>query len=242
MDEARARRWLPAGHPVVRRRYRAGKLAVELFQPADPSALADALNPADFAEDERFPYWAEVWPSALALARFCAAAPLEAGVGTVELGCGTGLAGTAAALRGAHVLFTDYEPEALAFARANHALNLGRPGRCRLFDWREPPRGITAGLVLASDVLYEKRFLAPFLATLRRILRPGGSAWVAEPGRKIAEGTVESLEEAGFARALHLMEVEWNGRVHNVWIHRLTRPAGRLGAPGPRPPRTWRKG
>lgn len=242
MNQEWARRWLPAGHPVVRHRYRAGKLAVELFQPADPSALADALDPASFAADERFPYWAEVWPSALALARFAAAAPMAAGLETVELGCGTGLAGVAAALRGCDVLFTDYEPEALAFARANHALNLGRPGRCRLFDWREPPRRLSAGLVLASDVLYEKRFLDPFLATLRRILRPGGSAWVAEPGRKIAEGSVETLEQSGFARALHLVEVEWNGRVHSVWIHRLTRPADRSGGPGGWLPRDRRRG
>jgi len=226
-DEKRARRWLPRGLGVERCRYRAGRLAVDLFQAADPSGLCDALDPADFGEDERFPYWAEVWPSSLALARFIASRGLPAGIPVLELGCGTGLAGTTAALLGARVLFTDYEAEPLALARANHALNLGPPGETRRFDWRDPPRRLSAPLVLASDVLYERRFLDPFLATLARVLTPGGSAWVAEPGRKIAEGSVERLEETGFARSLHLAEVSMHGRTHGIWIHCLTRPGWR---------------
>ena len=222
-----SRRWLPAGHSTVTRRHKLGRLDVELYQVADPSRLADEVDDESFAEDERFPYWAETWPSAQALACFIARRRLRVGIPTVELGCGTGFAGVVAALRGAKVLFTDYEPEALAFARANHALNLGAPGRTQLLDWRDPPRGLTASLVLASDVLYETRFLTPFLHTLKRILAPGGVAWVAEPGRTIADGTVEQLEEAGFIRGLHLEEVEMNGRLHNVWIHSLSRPQAR---------------
>lgn len=216
-------RWLPPGYDVATRRHPLGRLAPRLHEVRDSGALVDAVDATSFGPDERFPYWAEVWPSALALARFLARRDLR-GTSAVELGCGMGLAGVAAALAGAEVLFTDYDPHALAFARANHALNLGRPGRTLLLDWRDPPRGVTAELALASDVLYEKRFLEPFLQTLRRILVPGGTAFVAEPGRKIAEGAVELLEAAGFRRSLHLEEVERYGRLHPIWIHGLTRP------------------
>lgn len=213
---------LPPGYDVARGWIQTGSLRVALFRVADPNALSDSLDAESFAEDERFPYWAEVWPSAVALATFLSGRDLT-GLRAIELGCGMGLAGVAAALRGAEVLFTDFDVDALAFARANHALNLGRPGSARVLDWRAPPQGLDASLVLASDVLYERRFLAPFLDALAATVAPGGTAFVAEPGRRVAEGTVERLEGAGFARDLHLEEVEWNGRHHSVWIHELRR-------------------
>ena len=214
---------LPAHHtPRLRQLVFPGR-TVSLYQVANPNALADAVDPSSFAEDERFPYWAELWPSALALAAFLFRTGAGRGADALELGCGLGLAGVAAALNGGAVVFTDFEPDALAFARANHALNLGVPGTTLKLDWRAPPDGVTASLVLASDVLYERRFLTPLLRTLESVVRPGGSALIAEPGRAIALGTVESLEARGFDRDLHLEEVDLEGRTHSVWIHELKR-------------------
>ncbi len=216
--------FLPPRYTITRRPVPVGNLDLELFLVADSNALADSVGPAEFGDDERFPYWAELWPSSLALAGFLARRGVAPGVEALELGCGTGLVGVVAARLGARVLFTDFEEDALAFARANHALNLGSPGRTRLVDWRKPPVDLAADLVLAADVLYEHRFLAPFLNTLEQVLRPGGTALVAEPGRAVAEGTVEALEPRGLRRELHLEEVTAGGREHGVWIHELHRP------------------
>ena len=216
--------FLPPRYAVTRRPVQVGNLELKLFQVADSNALADSVGPEEFGEDERFPYWAELWPASLALAEFLAQRGLPPGVEALELGCGTGLVGVVAARLGARVLFTDFEEDALAFARANHALNLGTPGRTRLVDWRDPPAELTAELVLAADVLYERRFLGPLLDTLERALHPGGTALVAEPGRTVAEGTVELLEQRGLRRELHLVEVTAGGREHGVWIHELHRP------------------
>ncbi|GAB4270559.1 class I SAM-dependent methyltransferase [Deferrisoma sp.] len=225
-----AARLLPPGYDVALRTVPAGGRAVRLFQPADPNELADRVDPKAFEEDERFPYWAELWASGVALTGFLLReGAVRPGEEAVELGCGLGLVGVAAALAGARVTFTDYEPDALGFARANHALNLGEPGRTRLLDWRAPPADLRAPLVLAADVLYERRFLEPFLATLKSVLAPGGRAYVAEPGRRIAEGTVERLEAEGFGRDLHLEEVDWRGATHGVWVHEIGWAAGRLG-------------
>ena len=217
---------LPPGYSVVVREHRLGSRSVRLYEVADPNALSDNLDPRTFEEDERFPYWAELWPSGVALAAFFLGRGLGAGLDAVELGCGLGVAGVAAALAGARVTFTDFELDALAFARANHALNVGWPGRTRFVDWREPPPDLEAPLVLAADVLYERRFFEPFLEALRRVVAPGGRAYVAEPGRDIARGTVERLDAEGFERELHLEEVDVRGRTHAVWIHELRRPAG----------------
>ncbi len=216
---------LPSGYDIRRRKIQVGRLEVELFQVADPNALADSIDPSAFGEDERFPYWAELWPSSLALAGLLARAGIGGADDAIELGCGTGLVGVVAALLGARVTFTDFEADALAFASANHALNLGVPGRTALVDWRTPPAGLTASLVLAADVLYERRFLEPFLGALRAALAPGGTAYIAEPGRKIAEGTLERLEAEGYERGLHLEELDVGGLAHAVWIHELRAPA-----------------
>ena len=36
---------------------------------ASPRSAEELINEADFARDERLPYWADVWPSAIAMAR-----------------------------------------------------------------------------------------------------------------------------------------------------------------------------
>jgi predicted nicotinamide N-methyase len=216
-------RFLPKSYDVRLEEFIFHRVKLKLHRVADPGSLIDSVDASSFGSDERFPYWSEVWPSSLALANHLSRGTSLAGTKAVELGCGMGLAGVLAALKGAHVTFTDFESPALAFARANHALNLRTPGATRLFDWRDPPRGLNAPLVLASDVLYEKRFLDPFIKTIHRILPRGGRAVVAEPGRRIAEGTVEKLESLGFKRSLALEEFQYNQRPCQVWVHTLTK-------------------
>ncbi|HSU09647.1 MAG TPA: hypothetical protein VLK57_10630, partial [Pseudonocardia sp.] len=71
-----------------------------------PRRAMEVLYEQNFdANDEYPPYWAELWPSSIALARaVAAAAPVGARV--LELGCGLGLPSITAALCGAHVLAT----------------------------------------------------------------------------------------------------------------------------------------
>jgi hypothetical protein len=66
------------------------------------------------AHEEYPPYWAQLWPSSVALARAVAIAK-PAGARVLELRCGLGLPSIAAALSGAHVLATDRSTDALGF-------------------------------------------------------------------------------------------------------------------------------
>src|SRR5215204_4791828 len=90
-----------------------------LLAPRDGEAL---LSEEAFAHEEFLPYWAELWPSALALARVVARRPLT-GRRTIELGCGLGLPAVAAALAGARVLATDWSPDAVAMTARNAQRN-----------------------------------------------------------------------------------------------------------------------
>lgn len=196
----------------------------------DTNALVDALDPASFALDERLPYWADLWASSVALARWCESpAGVRPGEEVLELGCGLGLAGIAAARAGGRVTLTDYEEDALLFARANLERNL-QPGlpapRVLHFDWRSNSAPARASLVLAADVAYERRMLLPLVETITRCLLPGGRAAVAEPGRSVGGTFFAIAEEQGYAVTRSSAVVPWRGREQEVILALLTPPEG----------------
>ena len=45
-------------------------LQVRVTRIADFEILLEYLDPITFAEDERLPYWAELWPAAVAMAQY----------------------------------------------------------------------------------------------------------------------------------------------------------------------------
>jgi predicted nicotinamide N-methyase len=140
---------------------RVGEVELSLLRPVSPDAL---LDEEAFARDEFLPYWAELWPAATALA---AALPAVAGLRVVELGCGLGLPSLVAAARGAEVTATDWAAEAVELLRENAARN-GLRLHAEVRDWREPwPERFD--LVLAADVLYERRNVTPLLERLREL-------------------------------------------------------------------------
>ncbi|MCA1848907.1 MAG: protein N-lysine methyltransferase family protein [Actinobacteria bacterium] len=182
------------------------------------------MDEGDFERDERLPYWAELWPSAIALVRSLSREDLT-GRRAVELGCGVGLPTVAALARGAKVLATDHYEAALDFTVHNARANLGREPETALLDWHAPDveRLGTFDLVLAADVLYERRS-APSLADLvPKLLAPGGEAVFADPRRKDAPLFLELMGERGFENTTESVVVEQGGRGVRVLVHRLRR-------------------
>ncbi len=150
-----------------------------------PPSADDLIDESSFDEDEFLPYWAELWPSGVALARHVAGLDL-AGRKVLELGCGLGLPSLVAALRGADVLATDWAEDAIELLRGNAERN-GVHLRVARARWSEPEpllRGAPWDLVLGADLLYEERN-AEQLAALLPLL--GGEALLAEPGRPYAK-------------------------------------------------------
>src|SRR5215213_7571289 len=91
---------------------RVGSTALSLLRPRDAEAL---LDEDAFADDEFLPYWAELWPAGLALARVLPA-ELE-GVRVVDVGCGLGVPSLVAAARSARVTATDWAADAIDLLR-----------------------------------------------------------------------------------------------------------------------------
>lgn len=168
--------------------------ALTVLRPARPDAIIDAMTELD--ADEKLPYWAELWPSSLGLADAVARGEVEvAGRSVTELGCGVGLVSLAAARAGARrVLATDWYTECLSFAAASAAEN-GLALDTLPVDWRTPPPEAAAEVVLAADVLYERRNAHDVAAALRALVLPGGVAVVADPGRTYQRDLIAALSD-----------------------------------------------
>jgi predicted nicotinamide N-methyase len=158
-----------------------------------PPAADELIDEEAFADDEFLPYWAELWPSGVALARAVEALELR-GVRVLELGAGLGLPSLAAALGGADVLATDWADDAVELLRTN-ALRNRIALRVERVRWDAPEpllREARWPLVLGADLLYEQRNAEQLLELLPRL---GANVLLAEPGRPFARGFFERAAE-----------------------------------------------
>ncbi|HWM07862.1 MAG TPA: methyltransferase [Solirubrobacteraceae bacterium] len=183
---------------------------LRLLRPRDAEAL---LDEEAFEHEEYLPYWAELWPSSLALARTIAGRALR-GARTLELGCGLGLPSIAAALAGGRVLATDWSPAAIELTAANAERNEAAL-ETLVCSWTEPDPLLERApwdLVLASDVLYERRNCDALLPLLPRL---GADVWLADPGRPAAAPFLEAAARDWEIVSRAAAELP-NGAVHRL--------------------------
>jgi predicted nicotinamide N-methyase len=187
-------------------------------------AVADALiDEEEFDQDERLPYWAELWPSSMALARHVFREEHLADKRVVEFGCGVGLPSIATLACGADITATDHYEAALDFARYNALVNLGRELRTQNLDWHNPrTQGLGYfDLVLVADVLYERRNVAALTALIPTLLNSDGEVLLADPGRKNTPLFLEGMREVGFGLSTEECFVSSGDRTVTVFVHRL---------------------
>jgi predicted nicotinamide N-methyase len=180
---------------------------LRLLQPADAAEIPDdhQVEWAPLA-----PYWSVLWRSGMALARELDGQDLE-GKRVVELGCGLAAPSIAAARRGAKVLATDGDIDALSLVARNAREN-GVELETAMVDWGDPDGLVDRGpfdLVLGCDILYERPSVAMLLDLLPRL---APLAWIAEPGRSPADAFLEQ------AQRRWRMETHTQGVVN---LHRL---------------------
>src|SRR5687767_11511634 len=175
-----------------------GGLHLNILQITNSDELYDHLiakgDDHEDVRDERIPYWADLWPSAIALGEHLVKSKLiTPGSEVHEMGCGLGLPGIIAGVLGARVLFTDYLQEALDFAEKNWKLNCSGEAQFQKMDWRGPDQSLKADLLLASDVAYEKKSFEYLPDAFRKLVRPEGKIIVSEPNRLYAQQFFMSL-------------------------------------------------
>jgi predicted nicotinamide N-methyase len=127
--------------------------------------------------------------------------------------------------QGAEVLATDHYEAALDFTTHNARTNLDLEPEVSILDWREPDIGGmgTFDLVLAADVLYERKNAAALAELVPRLLAPGGGAIFADPRRDEAPIFFRAMKEQGFDDGTEEITIEQSARDVKVLLHRLRR-------------------
>jgi predicted nicotinamide N-methyase len=163
-----------------------GDRSLQITRPVDAESL---LEEEAFEREEFLPYWAELWPAGRALAEVVGERDV-AGLSVVELGCGLGLPSLVAALGGARVLATDWSPDAIELLRTNAEQNAVEL-EAAVVPWNAAEELLARApfdLVLASDVLYERRNADELLELLPQL---GGEVLVADPSRPFTKSFLE---------------------------------------------------
>lgn len=203
-----------------------GKLPVRLFRVININELFDELVTKDpeslEVKDERIPYWADLWPSSIALCHYMIDQKvLQPGMKTLEIGCGLGLPGVVAGMMGSEVTFTDYMPEPLELARRNWELNNEHPASFKLLDWRNELEEISEDVILASDVAYESRMFKPLMEFVVKVCAQGRTILLSEPGRKLSKPFLEQVADQGLVKEVRQYIIPLNNIDTCVTVYKL---------------------
>lgn len=175
--------------------------------PCDIDEVIDYYAHHHATDTNLLPYYAELWPSAVALAKHLLTWKRRlAGTRVIELGCGLGLPSLAAAARGAQVLATDFHPHNEPFLRRNIVLNNLGSIEYRLLDWNAPPSDLSADIIIGSDLVYEGRNVEPLAQCAAALCRPKGTILLADPGRHHLQQMVLLVRRFGFHDTLYIVD------------------------------------
>jgi len=217
---------LAAQYALAEATYKVAGFALHMTSVADSYSLLDRISPEEFVKDEQMPYWAEIWPSSFVLSNYLVGEVGVEGKHGIELGAGVGVVGVALCKAGAQMLVTDYATEALDFIKLNALQNgiaLDERFQVLNLDWRNIRLEEKFDFVCAADVLYERRNLLPILLAIEKLLKPGGTAYIADPRRQIAKGFVALAEENQFSVQVASRPIAFNHKTLQVDIYMLTK-------------------
>ncbi|MEN9458791.1 MAG: hypothetical protein RL135_1381 [Bacteroidota bacterium] len=142
-----------------------------------------------------FPFWAKVWPSAIALSTF-----LQQNIGLVnnksvlEIGAGIGLPSFLIAKHAAHLTITDYAEDAIELLQKNIAHTRFNSIKAIFADWNLFPSSIVADVVLLSDTNYAPSEFESLLKLIQDFIHKGATIIIASPERITASPFIEQLK------------------------------------------------
>ena len=198
-------------------------IALETVQVAltlieEPDWFLDRLSREDAEGKLYLPYWTYLWESSIGLARHVEKIGVQLrDTHVLEIGCGFGLTGIVACHKGATVVFTDIERDALRFTQHNAATNgVGDRTACVQMDWNAPCFNCKFRYILAADVIYEEDHWEPIVRLLEDCLTADGMALFSEPDRSNVIGFFKLLSERGFSYQKTTGPITVDGK--SLWI------------------------
>jgi predicted nicotinamide N-methyase len=164
-----------------------------------------------------FPYWAKLWPSALALLSILQKHPSLIRDKTVlELGAGIGLPSLMMADIAKSIQISDYDKEAVALLQKNiEYLQLQNAEAIKL-DWNALPETIHPEVVILSDVNYDPTQFETLINLIKKFIHQGCTIILSTPQRIMASSFVLALSTLIIADYVEL--VDENGVTKEISI------------------------
>jgi predicted nicotinamide N-methyase len=173
-------------------------------------------------EHAETPLWLEIWPASVGLARWFLQGPDLTGRTVLELGCGLGLAGLAAAAKGAQVIMTDYVPESVAIAAESGRLN-GFDTDGIVADWRDFKIKEKYDFIIGADICFHPE-LNPYLREIFSANhKPGGLVALSDPGRHDSAILLGQLAEDGWRMEKDTVPVSQGKFDYKIFVYKLKR-------------------
>ena len=174
---------------------------------------------------EPLPYWARLWPSAIALSAFLQKHPQwMAGKQVAELAAGVGLPSMVAASYARQVWCSDISKEAMEVAAKSAGLHRLENIRFEACSWSNLADDFNAEVVLLSDINYEPSVFNELENVLKGLLQRGCTLLLATPQRLMAKPFLEKL--SGFIASSHEERVEADGQITFVSVFVLSLSKG----------------
>jgi predicted nicotinamide N-methyase len=161
---------------------RLGNREFTWYRVANPDQLLQAAIESELPSEQVDPFWAATWRAARGLDEYLGRINCQE-MRVLELGCGSGQAGTGAAARGARVVMTDAVPLALQVAQLN-----GWPVADRIeyqtLRWTVDRVGAERfPLIIGSDLVYDPNLFPLLDSCVRQHLATDGTLLLSEPHR-----------------------------------------------------------
>ena len=172
-----------------------GPIKIDVYVP-DPESVRQiyAVEKIRYPETP-FPFWAKIWPSAIALAEYLNVNPdIIKGKRVLELAGGLGLPSIVASHNAEKVCCSDYLEEAVAVVRQTVLYNRIHNIDCAVYNWNSLPEDLSADVLLLSDVNYEPDVFEQLIKVCERFLRKGTRIVLTTPGRIMAKDFVSRLD------------------------------------------------
>jgi predicted nicotinamide N-methyase len=143
---------------------------------------------------EPFPFWAKIWPAAIALSGFIQKNPdWVAGKQVAEFAAGLGLPSLVASAYAKQVWCSEISQQAMDIATKSGEVNGLSNIRFQSCDWNHLPPDFKAEVVLVSDVNYEPLVFDELEKVLIKLLLMGCTLLLASPQRLMAKPLFEKL-------------------------------------------------
>ncbi|KAI8933486.1 hypothetical protein NX059_009224 [Plenodomus lindquistii] len=213
------------------------------FPTACGASIKITLNDAPLSSTDHTDVGLQSWGASIVLSSMMCADPGHFGLREdvlpqkptlIELGAGTGLVSLTLAklfptlgISAANITATDYHPAVLENCEANIATNFSsavdsHTVTTSLLDWSQPPAELakSAGLLIASDVVYAPEHAAWLRDCAAHLITPDGTFWLMTTVRKTGkfEGIPDTVDAAfdvslcpldAAGRKFQILQKEW---------------------------------